>query len=243
MLMGKRGGKKHTKRIAAPQSVPLHDKKENTWMLKACPGPHLNEYCIPLGVLLKDTMGIAKTSREVKQILSGRLVLVDGRVRTEEKFPVGLMDTVSFQKGKKAYRLVVDYKGRLFPMEISAKDASKKLAKLVGKHTIKKGKVNITLHDGRNILADNNLKVGDSVMVSLPAAKIEDHFKREKGARCLVVEGKHAGSLVKLKDIIERAGGKPPEALVEDESGKEFVTVAGYLFVVDSSFSIEGEAA
>ena len=51
-------------------------------------------------------------------------------------------------------------------------------------------------------------------MVSLPETKMKTHLKREKGSRCLVMEGKHAGSIVKLKDIIERKGGKPNEALV-----------------------------
>jgi ribosomal protein S4E len=57
------------------------------------------------------------------------------------------------------------------------------------------------------------------------------------------MEGKHVGSLVKLKEIKERAGGKPSEALVEDEKGGEFVTVLKYLFVVDKDFKVEGEAA
>jgi ribosomal protein S4E len=49
------------------------------------------------------------------------------------------------------------------------------------------------------------------------------------------MEGKHAGSLVKLKEIIERKGGKPNEALVQGKSD-EFITVAKYLFVVDEGF-------
>jgi small subunit ribosomal protein S4e len=241
--MGKRGGKKHMKRIAVPKAVPVHDKKANTWIVKSMPGPHPKHHAIPLGVLIREVMGLVRTSKEIKQVLSGRMVEVDGKVRTEEKFPVGLMDTVSVPKSGKSYRIMVDRKGRLFPAEIEKKEASKKLLKVVRKHTMKKGKFSLAFHDGRNMAADKHVMVGDTVQVSLPVAKIESHLKREPGSRCLVVEGKHVGTIVKLKDIIERAGGKPSEALVEDEKGGEFVTVTKYLFVIDNGFEIKGEAA
>jgi small subunit ribosomal protein S4e len=241
--MGKRGARKHMKRIAVPTVIPVHDKKDNTWMVRTQAGPHPRKYAIPLAVLVRDVLKVARTAKETKQILSGRMVQVDGKVRTEDKFPVGLMDTITIPKSKKSYRIMVDRKGRFFPMEIDGKDALKKLLQVVRKHTVRKGKLNLTFHDGKNLMGDNHIRVGDTVTVSLPKAKVEDHLKRDVGARCLVVEGKHVGSMVKLKEVIERAGGKPSEALVEDEKGGEFVTVLKYLFVVDKDFKIEGEAA
>ena len=239
--MAKRGGKKHVKRMAAPKAIPIHDKKETVWLVGTSPGPHANKHSIPLTVLLRDILKVAKTSREAKRILANRMVEVDRRVRTSEKFPVGLMDVVSIPKSGKHYRILVDHKGKLLPVEIGEKDSSKKLVKVIKKHTIKGGKLNITFHDGKNLLADNHMKVGDTALVSLPNTKIEQHIKRDTGIQCLIMEGKHAGNLVKLKEIIQRKGGKPSEALVEDKAGKEFVTVANYLFVVGQN--LEGEAA
>ncbi len=233
--MAKRGGTKHLKRIAAPKTVPIHDRKERKWMIRHAPGPHAKKYSVPLGVLVRDIIKIATTLREVRQILSGRMCEIDGRPRTEEKFPVGLMDVVSFPKAGKYYRMMVDEKGRMVPREITKEESATKLVRVVKKHTIPGGKLSVMFHDGKNMLADNHLKVGDSVVISLPVAKLKTHLKREKGARCLVVEGKHAGKLVKLKEIIERKGGMPSEALVQDKS-EEFITVAKYLFVVDEGF-------
>ena len=102
---------------------------------------------------------------------------------------------------------------------------------MIGKHTIRKGKTNITFHDGRNMVSDNHVHVGDTVQLSLPKAEFKAHMKREKGAKCLVVEGKHAGTVVSLKDIMQRKGGKPSEALVT-AGEQEFITVVNYLFVV-----------
>jgi small subunit ribosomal protein S4e len=233
--MAKRGGTKHLKRIASAKAIPITDKKERKWMSKTAPGPHPVKHAIPLGVLVRDILKIAPTLREARHIISGRMLEVDGTVRTNERFPVGLMDVVSFPKGNKHYRIMVDNKGRLIPNEITKDEAAMKILRVVRKHTIPGGKLNLTFHDGRNMLSDNHVRVGDSVIVSLPKVSLKTHLKRDKGSRCLVMEGKHAGSIVKLKEIIERKGGKPSEALVSDKS-EEFITVAKYLFVVDEAF-------
>jgi len=239
--MAKKGRTKHLKRIAAAKAIPVTNRKATTWMLNPSPGPHAKKHAIPLGVLLRDILAVVKTAREAKKILSKRLVEVDGRVRTDIRFPVGLMDVISFNKLNKHYRMLVDWKGRLVPMEIGKEEAASKIAKVVGKRTIRGGKLTITLHDGKNMVADNHVKVGDSVVLGLPKGELKQHLKSQKGARCLVSEGKHAGNIVKLKDIVIRKGSKPSEAVVESD-GTEFITVAQYLFVVDDDFKIKGKA-
>lgn len=225
------------KRIASPKAIPVTDRKARKWMIKHAPGPHPAKSSIPLAVLVRDILKLATTVREVRMVLAGRMLQVDGRPRTDEKFPVGLMDVVSMPKAGKHFRIVVDSKGRLVPLEIGKDDASVKLLKVVKKHTIPGGKLSYTTHDGRSMLGDNHVKVGDSVLVSIPGAKMKSHLKREKGSRCLITEGKHAGTVVKLKEIIERRGGKPNEALVQGKSD-EFITVAKYLFVIDEGFKV-----
>jgi small subunit ribosomal protein S4e len=237
--MSKRGGTKHLKRIAAPKAVSLTDRKERTWMIKTGPGPHAKKHAIPLAVLLRDIIGVVRNAKEAGSAISRRLVKVDGRPRTDAKFPVGLMDVVSF--ADKNYCMVVDWKCRLVPVEIEAARASSKILKVVGKRTVKGGKLAVSFHDGRNMAGDNNIKVGDSILVSLPKAEMKAHLKSEKGARCLVSEGKHAGSIVRLKEIVQRKGSKPSEALVQGDSG-EFITVAKYLVVVDDGFKAKGVA-
>lgn len=233
--MAKLGGTKHVKRIASSKAIPITDKKEKTWIIRTAPGPHSKRHSIPLGVLLRDVLKMAPTLREARKILSGRMLLVDGSVRTGENFPVGLMDVVSLPKGGRHFRMVVDRKGRLMPHEIAAGDSSSKILRVVKKHSAPGGKTILTFHDGRNMVGDNHVRVGDSVVVSLPRPAMKSHLKREKGARCLVMEGKHAGNIVMLKDIVERKGGKPSEAIVENKS-EEFTTVTKYLFVVDEAF-------
>ncbi len=236
--MGKRGGSTHLKRLATPKAVPISDRKANEWIIKPAPGPHSTNYSIPLTVLLRDVLKIVNDSREAGIILHERSVLVDGKVRTKKDYPVGLMDVVSIPKEAKHFRMKVDWKGRLVPVEIEETEAKEKLLKINRKHTVKRGRQNITFHDGGNMLGDNHLRVGDSILASLPDGKLQRHVRLENGARCLIIEGKHAGKIVTLKELIGRSGIKPNEARVEAD-GTEFITVAKYLFAVGDDFEVE----
>ncbi len=229
--MAKKGGTYHTKRIAIPKVIPLSDKKKTKFMMTTAPGPHPKQKAIPLGVLIRDILRITGTAAETRKVLNSKQVLVDGKTRRDERLPVGLMDAVSFLKADKAYRLVVNRKAQLVPVE--AKNATSKIAKIIRKHTVKGGKINITLHDGRNLLADNNLRVGDSIVISLPEQKLGKVLKLQEGAKCLITDGKHAGTIATLDRIIEREGDWPEAKLKGEE---EFITLAKYLFVIDDSY-------
>lgn len=231
--MAKRGGTNHLKRMSAQKSLPIRNKKEHTWIINPTPGPHAKRAAIPLTVLLRDVLGIAKSANEIKKMVSTRKISVDGTARADPSFPVGFMDIVSF--ADKNYRIGVDSKARLVPIELPASESGRKIMKVVGKNSVPGGKFMIRLHNGRVMGADNNIRVGDSVIVSVPAWKLEKVLKLDKGARCLIREGKHAGLVAKLDSIIERKEGRDFEAKLSGDHG-EFITVAKYLFVVDDSY-------
>ncbi|MBI2079948.1 30S ribosomal protein S4e [Candidatus Micrarchaeota archaeon] len=232
--MAKKGRKGHTKRLAAEKSLFITDKKENTWLITSSPGAHPKSESIPLSVLLRDILKVAKSASEAKKITSNHLVSVDGKSISDEAFPVGFMDVVSFTSADKHFRLLVDHKGRLAPIEIQKNEVDKKILKIVKKHVAPKKKIILTSHDGRNIIADNNIRVGDSVIFDITSSKVSDTLKLQKGARCLIREGKHAGSVAKLEEFIQRKEGKESEARMSSKDG-EFVTVAKYLFVVNET--------
>lgn len=239
--MGKRGGSNHLKRMAAPKALYLSDKKRLKWVVKPSPGPHKKDRCIPLGVLLRDFLKIAKTMREAKKILNKNFVKVDGVVRKDEKFPVGLMDVIYLVPTNEYYRILVDWKGRLQPVRIE-KDVNLKVGKVVKKNLAKKGKIVLTTHDGRNTFGDNHISVGDSIIFELPSdnkgkQKIIQHLKLQNGARCFIYDGKHAGKFVTVKEIIE-AQKRRKEAVVNDGKS-DFITVLDYLIVVDDKFEVK----
>jgi len=234
--MAKRGGSHHSKRLTVPNAVPVIGRKTIRWMLTPHPGAHPKERAITLGSLLRDNLKFGVDLREVKKAIKTGSVKIDGKVSKDERRAVGLMDIVDIPKVGKQWRIQVGANGKLMAKEISADLARMKLAKVVGKTTIRGGKTQIALHDGRSLMADNAVQVGSTLMMSVPAFKIEKSLPLQAGARCLITSGKHAGETATLEQIIERVGSMGSEASLK--SGNEsFITVTRYLFVVDTEFA------
>ena len=130
------------------------------------------------------------------------------------------------------YRLIFK-KGNHSPIE--TKNEKEKLCKITGKSVVSKGKTQLNLHDGRNILANGEFKTGDTVKISLPDQKLTETLKLEKGATCYVSHGKHSGEIATLDKIIEREGSKAADVELSYQKEK-IITRKDYLFVVDKNF-------
>lgn len=226
--------KNHLKLIAAPKTwfVP---RKTKVFTLRPNPGAHSLEFGMSLGLLLRDELKLASTMSEARKIVNSKEVLVDGVARTDHRFIVGLFDVLSVPKLKKQYRMLLDKKGRLRLAEISAKESSVKLAKVVGKTALKGGKIQFNLHDGRNIVSEAKAQVGDTFLLNLPDVKVAKILSAKKGAKVFLIKGKHAGDVGVLKEI------KGVEATYAVD-GADVDTAKEYLFVVgdkDAEISLE----
>ena len=124
-----RGPKKHLKRIAAPKHWML-DKLGGAYTVRPTAGPHKLRECLPLVLLLRNRLKYALTRREVMYIAVQRLVKVDGKVRTDPRFPTGFMDVVSLEKTGEHFRLLYDEKGRFTVHRITPQEARFKLCRV-----------------------------------------------------------------------------------------------------------------
>ena len=68
--------KSHLKRIAAPKSWRI-ERKVRKWVVRANPGAHKISTSFPLAFFIRDVLGYANTMREVKNILTKKIILVD----------------------------------------------------------------------------------------------------------------------------------------------------------------------
>ena len=187
--------KKHMKRMTAPRSWSV-TRKTSHWVTKPRPGPHAMMDSIPIETVLRDMLKVCDNAREAKLILSSRNIAVDGRVVTDYKFPVGLMDVVTIKKTKLSYRMLMDYKGRLQLIPIDENESGWKLARVDNKTTVSGGKTQVTLHDGRNILLPKDqYKTGDVLKIEVPSQKVLKAFKLDKGSVALLTGGSHPGTL------------------------------------------------
>ncbi len=233
--MAKKGGSNHYPRITTPKNIPVPEKKGKKWLAAPRAGPYNKNESVTLTVLLRDILKFARNAFEVRDIVNSGHVSIDGKVVKDVKRPIGIMDIIGIQKADAFYRIQVDNHGKTAPVEVKKSDALRKFCKVVKKHTTKKGKTNLTMHDGKNILGDEHIKVRDTVVLKLPECEMEETLKLEPGARCLVTYGKHAGKIATLEEVIQRKGSMEPVAKLKDGS-EEFRTVAKYLFVVDGGF-------
>src|SRR3989338_6388677 len=92
-----------TKRYVVPKFWQI-EVKAKKYVVSPLPGPHSKMTCIPLGVVLRDILHCAHTMNEAKEILKKGFVKINGIVRKEHGFPVGLMDVVDV--GGEFYRVL-----------------------------------------------------------------------------------------------------------------------------------------
>lgn len=216
----------HLKRLAMPRSWPL-PRKTSVWVTRPMPGAHSLEHCMPVSLVIRDVLGLAKTSREVRFILHNELAKIDGRVVKDTRRGVGLMDVLSL--GEEHYRCVLDHNGRLRYRTISADEAAWKICRIEGKTTIKGGQTQLNLHDGRNIIVDDpsQYNTGDSLKLGLPEQSIVDHIRFGEGTRCYLIGGGHVGSTADVKEYIVKRSSMPNEVQFDS-----FGTVTRNVFAI-----------
>lgn len=218
------------KRLLAPDFWRI-PKKEKKYAVAPIPGPHKKFESIPLLIVIRDILKIAEKYKDAKKIIKRGEVLVDGKVRKDHRFPVGLFDVITIPKLGKNYRVVVSSK-LLSIVEIDKKEANLKLCKVKSKKKVKGGKLQLTLHDGRNLLTDNNkIKTHDSLLIELPKAKIKQHIPLEKNMVGVVLKGKMVGKTGRVKEIIAGKFKTPPKLIVEI-SGQQKEVLKRDFFVV-----------
>ncbi len=240
--MTKHGQRKQLKRIATPRLYPVPRKKGGKYVIKPSPGPHPADRCIPLGIILRNILGYARTLREVKKILNQRVIKVDGRIITDYRFPVGMMDVLELTRTEEYYR-IVPFKRRLVLHRISPEEAKYKIVRIIGKRYVTNGHIQLNLEDGRNILFKVNSEeerrkildtyfVGDSLKISLPDQKILKHLRLQKKMYGIITAGRHMGVHGILKEIKKMFGPRASTVLIETPMGEEVLTALEYILII-----------
>ena len=131
--------------------------------------------------------------------------------------------------GEDSYRCVLDTNGKLRYRPIPKKAAGSKICRVMNKTTIKGGKTQIHLHDGRNIAVDGapKYKSGDSLVISLPDQAISSHIVMKNGALAYLTGGSHIGETAVIQSQEVKRSSKPNETSFE-----EFGTITDYAFVI-----------
>jgi len=237
--MASHGSSKHQKRMAAPKASRVA-RKTHVWLQKPNAGPHAKDHSLALGTLLVEQLKICETQRLAKKLVTKGKVLVDGRNVADVKFPMGLMDILSIPALQKHYVMLIQG-GQLVPVEISDQQAKTKLCRVMDKTVLPGGRIQLHLHDGRNLLIvreEDRFKTGDTVKVAVPKQTLQGFLKLEKGATCYIHQGRHSGQTAKLDGIVDREGSRRAEANLSAD-GHNLITLKDYLFVVEPGFNVK----
>src|SRR5271170_2185638 len=218
------------KRGAAPRAWTI-PRKGTKWIKRPAPGPHAQDQSVPVLLVLRDLLHVVQSFREARILVRTGVVKVDGKVTKDLDRGLGLMDTISLAAPMDAhYRMVKDRRGKLVLVRIPSPEAGLKIGRVRFKHTVPTGKVEVTLHDGRNLLvaASTAYRVGDSVKIEVPTQKVVDHLKLAPGALAFVAGGSHVGQLARVEKVEVRNSSQPN--LVHFAEG--FSTTKEYVYVV-----------
>jgi small subunit ribosomal protein S4e len=241
---------KHLKRLSAPKSWKI-PRKRDVWVAKPRPGPHALEESLPLLLVVRDYLGLADTTREAKKVINEGKILVDKKVRTEHRFPVGLMDIIEIPEAKERRIVLLDEKGNLILKKLSKKNTNTKLCKITNKTILGGGNVQLNLHDGKNILIsvknpkspkEDIYKAKDSLLIDLKTGNISSHISCKKGNIALVTGGAHRASVAKI-DSITTLEGPQSNTVTLTADKKKFQTIADYIFVIGEKEPVIPEVA
>lgn len=219
---------KHLKRMAAPRAW-LIPKKTSHWVVKPSPGPHAIERCVPLLVAIRDLLHICDTGTEARRMVGQRKVMVDGKTVTDAKRPLGFMDVLSFPAVNEHYRVLLDRRRKVRLVKTTPDRAKWKLVRILDKTVTRGGKVQINLHDGRNLLLGrNDFSTGDTLKIELPTQRILTTYRLADGVLALLTGGNHAGELGTVERVEVVRSSSPN--IVHFREG--YFTVKDYVFPV-----------
>ena len=206
-------GSKKLKRQMAPNFWGI-SRKDKRFVITVKSGPHPKILSIPSAVFLRDTLKIVSTLREAKSTIYDGKVTVDGVKRKSLHHGIGLMDIVELEGVSDIYRLVPQDSQILKPITIENSEKTKKLVKVTSKTTIRGGKTQIGFHDGRSLISDTTVNVGDSCLIQVPEQKILEVINLEKGSQVIITQGVNAGQIGSIEDIKEGTFMLPKRVLV-----------------------------
>ncbi|NPA70350.1 MAG: 30S ribosomal protein S4e [Crenarchaeota archaeon] len=228
--------KRHLRRSCAPWWWPIPRKAGGVWTVRPHPGPHPLEKSLPLAIIVRDVLRYAKTLKEARRIISMGYIKVDGRVRRDYKYPVGLMDVIEIVPTGELYRMVPHPVKFLTLVPISREEASIKPCRIENKTTIKGGYIQLNLHDGRNHIVSPEeaakYRTLDTVVLTIPEQSIIKHIPIQLGSLVVIIDGKNVGKIGRIVEVIQTFKRRRATVAIETEKGEIIRTILEYVMPI-----------
>ncbi|KAL7713825.1 40S ribosomal protein S4 [Entamoeba marina] len=226
-----RGPRHHLKRLNAPHHWML-SKLGGTFAPKPTHGPHAMKECLPLILILRNRLNYALNGKEVTMIVKNRSVKIDGKIRTDTRYPCGFMDVLTIPKTKENFRLMYNTKRRFCLVPLTNEQSKFKLCKVKKCIVGNQGIPFIVTHDGRTIRFPHpEIKANDTIKLNLETGKIEDFIKFDIGNTAMMTGGNGMG---RIGVVVKREvhPGSFEVVHIKDAKGNTFTTRLNNVFVI-----------
>tara|TARA_Y100000310_G_C20690057_1_gene821649 strand:+ start:426 stop:1049 length:624 start_codon:yes stop_codon:yes gene_type:complete len=181
---------KYLKRSKISKVVPV-PRKGTKYVAGA--KSHSN-FGVPVVIAVRDMLGLARSSKEVKIMINDKLIKLNGKVVKDIREGVRLFNVL--EAGKK-FKLGILPTNR-FTLEETKED--QRLCKVINKKVLGKKQVQLNLHDGTNIISKDEVNVGDSLYLDFES-KIKKKVSMEKGSEVFVITGRSVGLKGKILEV------------------------------------------
>lgn len=153
---------------------------------------------VPVVIAIRDILNLAKTKREVKKMISQKMLKINGREVIDYGESIHLFNLL---QADKTYVLKLSPTRKFFLEE--TKEVKERICKVIGKKLLPKKKIQINLHDGTNMIGDNKIKIGDSLYIDF-SGKIKKHISPGKGGEVFIIAGKYEGQDGKITEVQDK---------------------------------------
>lgn len=195
-------------------------------------GPHGINECLPLTLVVRNRLHLARDMREAGMVIRNKHIIVDGKARTDEGFPTGFMDVLTVPKMNKNFRVMYDTKGRFQLVPIKQDETDFKLLKINAITTGEQGIFYGHTHDGHNLrFLDVSIMTGDTVKYNIKTGQVMETAKFEPNCLATITGGKNCGRTGKVVEINHYDGSHTMVQLVDAE-GHKFITRQSNVFVL-----------
>lgn len=180
---------------------------------------HNKTESLPLITVLRDILKIVENKKEAKKIINEKQIKINNKEIRDINYPICLFDVLTLGNGKSC-KAILSAKKKMIFEEVSGKDSEIKIFKVINKKILDGKTVQLNLMHGKNIISKEKANTGDSIVFNFKENKIVRVIPMEKGKEAFVTEGKHAGQIGKIEEIISR-GGKKLAKISSDKAGKD----------------------
>ena len=128
---------------------------------------HNKNEAIPLLVVMRDVLKLVKNKKELKKLINDKKIQINHKEIRETNYPICLFDVINLPDIKKNCRAMLSKQKKIIFKEISEEEAKTKIFKVLNKKILGKGKTQFNLMHGKNIISNEKIKLGDSIVLNL----------------------------------------------------------------------------